>query len=83
MRFNRDSGEESCPKTIHDDPRYDRYGGLACMRVSGHDGECISGVRDAALADGVCWECRRLVGAFHREACVQSVLQQSPIVTGM
>lgn len=62
MKFRKDSPEEVCPKVIMGDAanphRWEEFGGLACMRIAGHEGECESMAATAAEADGVCHGCR-------------------------
>jgi hypothetical protein len=67
MKFRNDSDEETCGKGV---PSGQWYGDLACMRVAGHDGECIPVVGPAAKADGLQHCCRIPLGSTeHREGC--------------
>lgn len=76
-KFNNITSDTICSKVIPNsdkDSRYSDYGGLACMRVEGHQGDCISTMWKAAKADGVwCSLCRskRTLESikYHEEWC--------------
>ena len=65
MKFREDSEERTCNGSIP----HARYEALACMRVEGHEGECIALMGDAARADGVCFGCRETLGMPHKADC--------------
>jgi hypothetical protein len=65
IRYRNDSDERACGGAIPDD----KFGPLACLRTSGHLGECIAIACDAAVADGVCFGCRIPLGSGHRDDC--------------
>lgn len=66
MRFRNDSDEETCSKPCRHNHM---LGPFACMRTSGHDGECVAAARHAGDADGVCFECRAELAGPHRDDC--------------
>lgn len=53
MKFRPDSDERACGTAVE-------HGGIeaACMRTNGHAGSHMAIMRDAAIADGVCFGCR-------------------------
>lgn len=74
VKFRSDSEETACGKRVAGDlsDKYDDLGGLACMRSSGHTGDCIALMRDAADADGVCFGCREKHGRPHSPDCFRA-----------
>ena len=71
MRFNAHSDEQSCGRRVPGklSDKYEKLGGLACMRTVGHGGECLATMRDAGIADGVRWCCRVKLGEEHAAWC--------------
>jgi hypothetical protein len=72
MKFRPDSDEHACGERVPGElsDKYADLGGIACMRIEGHEGEHIGMVRDAAIADGVEFCCRIPLGAtVHRDDC--------------
>ena len=73
-QFNRRHSDVICgERTDPDDPRWEKYGGLACFRRRGHEGEHIAMARDAGVADGVHWCCRQAIVGAHAEWCPMTV----------
>lgn len=67
MKFRADRPEEVCCKVVPGE-KSERYkalghGGVICLRIAGHKGDCIESAGDAARADGVCHHCRGAHGA--------------------
>lgn len=71
MKFRKDRPEEACSKVVKDvwSERYSKEGGLICLRIAGHQGECVSLMCDAAIADDVCHECRNPLTGPHEKGC--------------
>lgn len=71
MKFSKHSDEQMCGKQMIGEKfaKYDKCGGVACMRTAGHLGECIAIAGDAGRADGVHWCCRSDINAEHQSWC--------------
>ena len=49
--------------------KFGEYGGIACMRLSGHRPPHVGMVRNAALLDGTCYACRQPLQEEHAADC--------------
>ncbi len=78
VKFRHDSDEEVCGVRVpgEESDRFEKYGGIACMRRYSHDGEHVGMMRDAALADGVCGWCREALTSPHRADCDKAATQK-------
>jgi len=71
VKFRKDRPEESCPKAVpaHLEPFQVEAPVWACMRIAGHEGDCVPRAGLAALLDGVCHYCRNPLNQPHEPDC--------------
>lgn len=66
IKFRRDRPEETCGNLV---PRDADPVEVVCLRIKGHQGDCVAMARSAGEADGVCWDCRNPLGHKHETWC--------------
>lgn len=71
MKFRKDRPEKTCGKVVPgpESEHFAEYGGIICLRLTGHAGKCIMSMGAAAKADGYCWTCRSRIDEPHEEGC--------------
>jgi hypothetical protein len=64
MKFNNQTDEEICAEDVSFKSHV-----VICLRTKGHEGEHVSLMRDAAIADGVKHCCRTEIEDDHADWC--------------